>query len=124
MATMVDRDIMQGSTIMENISRELKQANNFSFASNILTVNTKDDSGNPKTITYTFSNNNIQATDSVLGNLGNLNIPNISVDSFNVSMINTLQGKAAKINLTIESNRDSQNNAEDFENTVILRGSY
>ena len=124
MATMVDRDIMQGSTIMENISRGLKQANNFSFASNILTVNTKDDSGNPKTITYTFSNNNIQTTDSVLGDLGNLNIPNISVDSFNVSMINTLQGKAAKINLTIESNRDSENNTEDFEDTVILRGSY
>lgn len=124
MKTMVNRDIMQGAIVMENISRELKQANNFTFLSNSLTVNTKDISNNPKTIIYTLSNSNIQLTDSVYGNLGNLNTPNVSIDSFNVSLITTLKGKAAKINLTVKSNRDEENIQENFVDTVILRGSY
>jgi hypothetical protein len=124
MKTMTNGDIVQGSSIMENVSRDLKQANNFSFVSNVLTINTKDDSSNPKTITYTYSSPNIQITDSVLGNLGNLNTPSVAVNNFNVTLINTLRGKAAQINLTIESNRDAESYPEDFEDTVILRGSY
>jgi hypothetical protein len=124
MKTMINRDIMQGSTIMENISRELKQANDFSFASNTLTLNTEDSYGNPKTITYSFSNPNMQINDSVLGNLGNLNTPNVSITNFNVITINTLKGKAAKLDLVIKSNRDSESRTENFENTLILRGSY
>jgi len=124
MKTMVNRDIIQGSTIMESISREIKQANNFSFATNVLTINTKDDANNTKTIVYTFSNSNIQMTDSILGNLGNLNTPNVSVVGFSVVPINTLKSKAAKINLEVKSNRDSLNLVKDFEDTIILRGSY
>lgn len=124
MKTITNRDIVQGATIMENISRELKQANNFSFASNILTVNTEDDAGVSKTIIYTFSNSNIGIEGTLYGDLGNLNSPNISVTSFSVSTINTLKSKAAKINLTIGSNRDSESQTENFQNTVVLRGSY
>ena len=124
MKTMVNSDITQGSIITENISRELKQADDFSFSSGILVVDTKDDSNNDKTITYTFSNSNIQITDSVRGNLGNLNTPNVSVVDFDVITINTLKGKAAKINMTVRSNRDPENNTEDFENTIVLRGDY
>jgi uncharacterized protein involved in exopolysaccharide biosynthesis len=124
MKTMTDKDIIQSSAVIENISRELKQANNFSFASNVLTVNTKDVSGNPKTVIYTFSGNNIQKTDSLLGNLGNLNTPNASVTAFSVTTITTTKSKASEINLTVKSNRFLENQTEDFENTVILRGSY
>lgn len=124
MKTMVNSDITQGSIITENISRELKQADDFSFSSGILVVDTKDDSNNDKTITYTFSNSNIQITDSVRGNLGNLNTPNVSVVDFDVATINTLKGKAAKINMTVRSNRDPENNTEDFQNTIMLRGDY
>ena len=124
MKTMTSGDIVQGSTIMENISRELRQANDFSFAPNVLTVSTKDSSNNAKTIVYTFSNSNLQITDSALGNLGNLNTPNVSVTSFNITPINTSKGKAAKIDLAIKSNREVVSNTENFENTIILRGSY
>ena len=124
MKTITNRDLMQGSIITENISRELKQADSFSFNSNVLTVNTKDDSNNPKTVMYTLSGGNIQVIDSVLGDLGNLNSPNTSVVSFNISLINTLKSKAAKINLEVGSNRYAENTTEDFENTIILRGSY
>ena len=124
MKTMTNRDIRQGSSILENISRELKQANDFSFASNVLIINTKDESDEPKTITYTFSNPNISMVDSVLGDLGNLNIPSVLVESFNVATLSTSKEKAAKINLTIKSSRYPESSTEDFQTTVILRGSY
>lgn len=124
MKTVTHGDIVQGSTMIESISRELKQADDFSFNSPTLTVNTRETDGSPKTIVYTFSSSNIGMIDSVLGNLGNLNTPNVSVVSFNVATINTSQSKAAKINLTVKSNRDAENNTEDFQNTVVLRGSY
>lgn len=122
--TAVRADIVQGSKILENISRELKQGENFTFSSNILTVNTRDEYGNPRTVVYTLSGTNIGINDSVLGNLGNLNTPNISVVSFDIDSINTLQSKAAKIYLSIRSNRDVVANVENFQNTIVLRGSY
>ena len=122
--TAVRADIVQGSKILENISRELKQGENFTFSSNILTVNTRDEYGNPITLVYTLSGTNIGINDSVLGNLGNLNTPNISVVSFDIDSINTLQSKAAKIYLSIRSNRDVVANVENFQNTIVLRGSY
>jgi hypothetical protein len=122
--TIIDRNLTQGSNVIENMSRELKQANNFSFASNILIVNTKDDSGNPKTVTFTFANSNIQITDSVLGNLGNLNTPNISITYFTVSNIITPKSKAARISLRVRANSDVAGREENFYNTVVLRGYY
>lgn len=124
MQTIINRNLMQGSVVIEDISRELKQANNFSFASNILTVNTEDVSGNPKTVIFTFANSNISVVDSVLGNLGNLNPPNISITYFTVSTITTPESKAARISLRVHSNNDSTNRAEYFYNTVVLRGDY
>lgn len=122
--TMINSDIIQGSSIVENISRELKQANDFSFNSNTLVLNTKDINDNTKTITYTFSGSNIQMADSIVGDLGNLNTPNISIESFNVSAISTSYSKAAKVILAIKSNRDTGNGIESFQNTILLRGSY
>jgi len=124
MQTIINRNLMQGSVVIENMSRELKQANNFSFASNVLTVNTKDSSGNPKTVIFTFANSNISVQDSVLGNLGNLNPSNVSINYFSVSSITTLKGKAARISLRVHSNNDSTDRTEDFYNTVVLRGDY
>ena len=122
--TSIQAELLQSGTIMEGISRELRQANDFSFASNVLTVNTEDDSGNPKTITYALSNSRIQITDSVAGSLGNLNTPNIAVMNFNLVTITTAKGKAAEISLTVKSNNDRLERTADFNNTVVLRGSY
>jgi hypothetical protein len=122
--TIVNRNLVQGSSVVENMSRELKQAYSFSFASNILIVNTLDNSGNPKTVTFTFSNPNISVVDSVLGNLGNLNPPSISVTSFSLNSITTPRGKAAKISLAVHSNSDSTSRTENFYDTVVLRGDY
>jgi len=122
--TRIQGELIQGSTILERISRELRQADDFSYGSNILTVNTKDISNNSKTVTFTFANPNIQIVDSVLGNLGNLNTANISVSGFVVSPITTIKGKAANLSLSIRSNNDSTNRIENFYNTVVLRGDY
>ena len=90
--TSIQAELMQGGSILERISRDLRQANDFSYASNVLTVDI-DDSDSPKTITFTFANPNIQVTDSVLGNLGNLNSPNIAVTGFAITPITTTEGK-------------------------------
>ena len=66
--TRVQAELMQGSTIMERITRELRGATDFSCPSNVLSINTLDDSDNPKTINFTFSNSNIGVVDSVFGN--------------------------------------------------------
>ena len=121
--TSVQAELMQGGSIMEKISRDIRQANNFSYASNVLTLNI-DNAGSPKTITFTFANPNMQVTDSVLGSLGNLNSPNISVTAFAVTSITTTEGKAVKIVLTIRSNNDTLGRTVNFYNTVVLRDSY
>ena len=66
----------------------------------------------------------MQVTDSVLGSLGNLNSPNISVTAFAVTSITTTEGKAVKIVLTIRSNNDTLGRTVNFYNTVVLRDSY
>jgi uncharacterized protein involved in exopolysaccharide biosynthesis len=116
--------LIQSSTMMEKISRELRQADDFSFASGVLVVNTKDDSNNPKTITYTYASPNIQVSDSVLGSLGNLNASNIAVINFSFTPITTARGKAAVILLTVKDNDDASEREVDFNNTIVLRGDY
>lgn len=122
--TEIYTDLIQSSTIMEKITRDLRQANDFSFTSGILVINTKDDAGSPKTITYTYANPNIQITDSVLGNLGNLNAPNITVTNFNVTTTTTTMGKAATILLVVKDNNDASGREVDFNDTIVLRGDY
>ena len=122
--TTLNAEFLQSSSILEKISRDIRQAEDFSYVSNVLTINTKDDSNNPKTITYTFSGSNIQIVDSVLGNLGNLNTPNIVVTNLNFTQIITNKSKAVKILLTVESTDDALNRTANFYDTVVLRGSY
>ena len=122
--TKIYTELIQSSTMMEKISRELRQANDFSFTSNDLVINTKDDSNNPKTIIYTYTGTNVQVTDSSLGNLGNLNTPDITVKNFSFTSTVTAKGKAATILLTVMDNKDASGRVVDFNDTVVLRGDY
>jgi type II secretory pathway pseudopilin PulG len=124
METIITRNLMQGSSIMENISRELRQASNFVLNGNqtILTIKTN---GSTKTVTYTYASPNITVQDSILGNLGNLNTPNVSVTSFSITPLSTPKSQAARISLTVRANSDATGQSSaDFKNTVVLRGDY
>lgn len=122
--TTIQAELIQSGMMLEKISRELRQADDFSFVANTLIINTKDDSNNPKTITYAWADSNIQITDSLSGSLGNLNAPNIAVINFNLAPIITTKGKAAEILITVKSNNDTYNRTINFNDTIVLRGSY
>ena len=122
--TAIQAELVQSGVIIERISREVRQAYGISSISpNDLKLNTKDDAGADKTVEFLLSGSNIQLLENnVL--TGNLNAPNISVTAVTFTQINTTQGAAVKIFLTIRSNNDKLNRTQDFYNTVVLRGIY
>jgi len=122
--TTIKAELMKGSNIMERISREIRQADSInSISAGSLKLNTKDDAGVDKTVTFLLSGSNIQLLENdVL--IGNLNTPNILVDSLVFTEIITVKGKAVKIFLTIRYSYDSLNRTEDFYDTIKLRGDY
>lgn len=122
--TAIQADLIQSSSIMERISREVRQSNNiFSISTGDLKLNTKDELGNNKTIRFVRSGTNIVLyEDDVL--VGNLNTPNIRVTDLSFTQINTTMGQAIKISISVESVRDLTARNESFYSTVVLRGGY
>ncbi|MEI7809932.1 MAG: hypothetical protein WCI41_00020 [bacterium] len=122
--TSVNGELVQSGTIMEKISHEIKQAYDInSISSTSLVLNTKDASGNNKTVQFNSSGDDILFTDN--GTLvGALNNPNIQISNLSFTQISTLQGKEVKIFFTVNAIDDAQNKTYDFYDTVILRGTY
>ncbi len=122
--TSVHSDLVQSASIMEKMSREIRQSNNiFSISVSDLTLNTKDELDNNKTIRFVLSGSDVQFyEDGVL--TGNLNTPNIQVTNLSFTEITTAQGKAIKISFSVSSTKDESDRVEDFYNTVVLRGGY
>ncbi len=123
--TKVQREIAQASEILERISREIRGAYHIETltGTNYLKLDTKDDAGANKTVEFNFTGNNI----SLLENstvAGNLNGPNIKVQSLTFTQLTDPNGQALKIVLTIQAADDVQTRNFDFYDTVVLRGSY
>jgi type II secretory pathway pseudopilin PulG len=122
--TTIQSEFLQSGNIVERISREVRQAYGIgSISATDLVLNTKDAGGANKTVEFLLSGSNLQMLEnSVL--TGNLNTPNISVTALTFTQITTSKGQAVKIFLTVKSNNDALNRAENFYDTVVLRGSY
>ena len=120
----VQADLVQSSSILERISREVRQAYGInSISSSDLKLNSTDESGNNKTVRFLLSGSNILLYDNdVL--TGNLNTPNIVVTALSFTEITTAAGKAIKMSLSVRSTRDGTGRVENFYDTVVLRGSY
>lgn len=116
--------LIRSGSIMERMSREIRQADSISLiTASSLKLNTTDSAGDPKTIEFLLSGTNVQLLENnVL--TGNLNSPNITVTGLNFTQITTVNGTAVKIILTVQSINDKYNRSVDFYNTVVLRGSY
>lgn len=118
--TTILEQLVQSGTIMERMSREIRQANDISLISvNDLVL----DTGENKTIEFKFVGPDIQLWD-MSSNIGNLNSPNIIVTDLNFTQITTAKGKAVRIFLTIKSADDPLDRTQDFYDTIVLRGSY
>lgn len=122
--TLVQGQWMQGTNILERMSREIRAANDMHIiGSNDLTLNTTDEAGEDKTIQFLLSNNNLAFLENgVL--TGNLNSTNVVVTGLTFTEITTAVGKAVKIVLTVRSTDDLLNRTQTFYNTVVLRGIY
>jgi hypothetical protein len=116
--------LLQGGTIMERISREIRQAESIGLISaNSLKLNTTDDAGIAKTVGFLLVGSNIEFRENdVL--IGNLNAPDVIISGLTFTTINTTEGTGIKIVLTAQSANDKYNRSADFYDTVVLRGSY
>lgn len=118
--TTLQAELVQSGSIMERMSREIRQA------SDIISISATDlvlDVGASKTMEFKFINPDIQLWDTGI-NIGNINSPNIVVTNITFTQIDTTKGKAVKIVLTIKPTNDPSGNTKDFYNTIVLRGDY
>jgi hypothetical protein len=117
-------ELLQGSFILEKISRETSVASAINLiTANSLKLDTKDTSGNNKTVEFSLSDTDVRLLENN-SFIGNLNTANITVTALTFTQINTTKGTAVKIFLTVRSNHDVQNRDENFYSTVVLRGDY
>lgn len=122
--TSLQTDLVQSSLMIERISRDIKQANSInSIGTTDLKLNTKDESGNSKTIRFLLSGSNIQLYENDIL-IGNLNTPNILVTGLTFTEITTPVAKAVKTVLSVKSTKDMNNRIKNFYSTVVLRGDY
>jgi len=122
--TALQAEWVQSGTIIERISREIRQAYDInSISSSDLKLNTKDISGANKIVEFLLSSSNVQLLENNIF-IGNLNTPKIVVTGLTFTQITTAKGKAVKILLTIKSTNDILNRTQDFYDTIVLRGSY
>ena len=121
--TSIQGELTQSGTIMERISREIRQANDINLIdAHSLILNT----GVNETIEFKFVNPDIELWENNGSNvfIGNLNSPNIEITSLTFTPITTAKSKSIKVALSLHSNNDSLARNQDFYNTIVLRGSY
>lgn len=120
----IQAELMQSGTIMERMSREIRQAYDInSISLNDLTLKTKDNNGTDKTVEFLLTGSDIRFLENGIFT-GNLNAPNIVVTGLSFTQINTVKSKAIKMVLSIRSENDTSNKVVDFYDTIVLRGSY
>ena len=122
--TSIQAELVQSGTIIERISREIRQAYDISsISATNLGLASTDSAGANKTVEFLLSGTSLQLLEnSVL--TGNLNTPTIVVTDLSFTQITTLKGKAVKIALSFRSENDTLNRVQTFYDTVVLRNGY
>lgn len=122
--TKIQQQLSSSSSILERISREIKQAIDInSITSNTLELKTKDDAGLSKTVKFMVSGTDMQLWENNILT-GNLNTAEIEVSNLVFTQITTANGKAVKVSYTVSSAEDKTNRTENFQDTLVLRGAY
>ena len=122
--TTIQSELARASSIMERVSREIRQASSISsISASNLVLNTTDEFGSNKTIEFLLTGSDINFLENSVSS-GNLNTPNISISNLTFTEITTVEGKAVKIFLTLYSINDALIRNVNFYNTIVLRGSY
>lgn len=129
--TQTNRDLQEsGNTVMERISREIRQASSVTVANStlgsspgILEMASTDYSGTAQTVKFTLASGavNLYINGSLIGNLVG---QNISATSLIFRRFTTTAGTGVKIELTIQDQRGKDRKTANFYNSIILRGDY
>ena len=122
--TRIQSQLVQGSQVLEKISREIRQAKSINtLGIGDLKLNTSDSAGVDKTVRFVMSGTDVQFYENdVL--IGKINSNNLQINSLTFNQISTVKGSAVKAVLNVEVKDDVQNRTKDFYNTVVLRGDY
>lgn len=125
-----NRDLQEsGSTAMERITREIRQANTVNPSSTLgvtpgsLELATTDSVGAAATVRFVFENNAINMykngalADNLIGQ-------NVVPTSLIFRKISTSNGTAVKIEMVLKDNRGKDHRTINYYDTVILRGAY
>lgn len=114
-----------GEIVMERITRETRLGNLITTSacptnSNSVTITSKDDSGNSKTVSFALTSDQLKLTDQD-GNTAALSNTRVSVQTANFCSFSTPVGTGLKvfISLTTTSTPSIQAN---FYSTVLIRG--
>lgn len=126
-----NRDLQEsGSTAMERMAREIRQASGVNVSNSVfgvtpgtLELDSTDSSGTARTVKFVYENN---AIDMYYGGVlqGNLLGQNIVPTSLFFRNITTTSGSAIKIEMTIEDNRGKDHRTANYYDTIILRSAY
>lgn len=122
--TALQAELLQGGSIMERISREIRQAYDINtISASDLKLNTTDSAGANKTVEFVLSGTDVHLLENNTLT-GNLNTPNIIVTALSFTQSTGTVGKAIKVSFTVKSSRDRLNRTVNFYDTIVLRGSY
>ena len=129
--TRTNRDLLEsGSTAIERISREIRQAKDVDIANStlgsspgVLQLNSTNSVGNSMVIKFMISSGALNIyEDGVLKD--NLLGQNISVNSLIFRRISTTNSEAVKIEMTLQDNKSKSTKTANFFDTIGLRGAY
>jgi CRISPR/Cas system-associated endoribonuclease Cas2 len=123
----VYKGILNGSVLMENLSRDIRQSfgvqsintNGNNIIIKIYDVGTSSE----KTVEYRLVGNNLAFYQNSTF-VANLNHSSVKVKSLTFSQINTAESEAIGINIVLGHNSDSLNRDFNFQNTIVLRDNY
>jgi Tfp pilus assembly protein PilE len=119
-----------GNSVMERMSREIRNADNIRTSTSTFGTSPGaldlENYVDVTTSTYVkFSTTNGELNLSVNNtNLGNLLSANVQVTSLVFRKITTTNSTAVKIEMTLRDTKDQTSLAENFYDTIILRGGY
>jgi competence protein ComGC len=116
-------ELVRSGNILETISREIKKSYSInSINPSDLILNSRDDSGNTKTVEFSLSGTNLLLKEnSTL--TGNLNSPGVAVLGIIFTQITTAKGSAIKVEMSIAP-KSRIIDTENFYDTIVLRGNY
>ncbi|KKS04992.1 MAG: hypothetical protein UU82_C0039G0009 [Candidatus Nomurabacteria bacterium GW2011_GWC2_41_8] len=120
--TTLQAELMQGGTMVERISREIRQAYDIDVASTSIDLKLNT-TGVNTAVEFKLVGSDIQFLENGAVT-GNLNSSSIVITGLTFTQITTVKGKAVKLFLTIQSSNDISNRTQDFYDTVVLRGIY